>query len=290
MRPFLDEISSRVLVCDGAMGTMLYERGVFVNRSFEELNLSSPELVESVHRAYVDAGADVLETNTFGANRLKLHSFGLSDQLARLNVAGARLARQAAGATTYVAGALGPLGVPIAPHGRTSVADAEHCFREQVEALREGGVDLFVLETFRSVGELLAAVRAVRASCNLPVVAQMTTGETGDSPDRVAPEAFAAQLDEAGATVVGINCGTGPAQMLETIERLRTATARPLAAQPNAGLPRPIEGRTMHMCSPGYVASYARRFVQQGVKLVGGCCGTTPDHIREIKAAVIQPT
>ena len=215
-------------------------------------------------------------------------SFGLSDQLVRLNIEGVRLARQAAGAATYVAGAVGPLGIPIAPHGRTSVADAEGCFREQVEALREGGVDLFVLETFRSVEELLTAVRAVRATCQLPVVAQMTTDQTGDSPDGVTPEAFASQLGEAGASVVGVNCGTGPAQMLETIERLRAATTRPLAAQPNAGLPRQIEGRTMYMSSPGYLASYARRFVQQGVRLVGGCCGTTPDHIREIKTAALQ--
>ena len=289
-RSFVNDLASRVLVCDGGMGTMLYAGGVFVNRAFEELNVTRPEQVASVHRAYVEAGADVLETNTFGANAVKLLGFGLGDQLSQINGSGARIARAAAPDGVHVAGALGPLGVEIAPHGRTSVADAERYFREQAGALLEGGVDLFMLETFRSVVELLAAVRALKATADLPIVAQMTVDEGGDSPDGTSPEMFARQLEDAGAAVIGVNCGTGPVLMLETVERLRAATALPLVAQPNAGLPRQVEGRTMYLSSPCYMGSYARRFVQHGVKLVGGCCGTTPDHVREIKTAVLQPT
>lgn len=286
MHSFLDELGRRVLVCDGAMGTMLYANGVFVNRSFEELNLSDPELVESVHRAYRDAGADVLETNTFGANALKLEGFGLHDRLREVNRAGVRLARQVAGDRAYVAGAIGPLGVPIEPDGRTSLEDAERYFREHAEALGDAVVDLFILETFRSVHELRAAVRAVRATSGLPVVAQMTLVETGHTPDGVSPEVFATQLADEGATVVGVNCGTGPAAMLDTVERMAAVTQRPLAAQPNAGMPREVEGRTLYLSSPDYVASYARRFVRAGARLVGGCCGTTPEHTKEISAAI----
>lgn len=289
MQSFSEAIHDRVLVCDGAMGTMLYGEGVFVNRSFDALNLSDPDLVERIHCAYRDAGADVLETNTFGANRPRLESFGLADELTALNVAGVRLARRAAGSDRYVAGAMGPLGVVVDPDNQTVQREAEASFREQAIALAEGGVDLFVLETFRSVDEVSAAIRAVRSVSTLPVVAQMTTGESGHTPDGMAPERFAARLVAEGASVVGVNCGAGPVAMLETVERLHAATSVPLAAQPNAGLPRQVEGRTMYMSSPEYLASYARRFVRLGVRLVGGCCGTTPDHIREIASVTTQP-
>ena len=285
----MDAISERALVCDGAMGTMLYARGVFVNRSFDALNLSRPDLVEEIHRAYREAGADVLETNTFGANRPKLETFGLGDQLLELNREGIRISRRAAGEQAYVAGALGPLGLRMAPRGQTTEREAEAYFREQALALSTGGVDLFVLETFRSVSEICAAIRAVRSVSELPVVAQMTTDESGDAPDGVGPEVFAPRLEDAGATMVGVNCGCGPASTLETVERLHAATPVPLAAQPNAGLPRLVEGRTIYMSSPDFMASYARRFVRLGVKLVGGCCGTTPEHISEVSAALAQP-
>lgn len=283
---FLDELGRRVLVCDGAMGTMLYASGVFVNRSFEELNLVEPDLVVSIHRAYRDAGADVLETNTFGANALKLRGFGLHDRLREINEAGVRLARQVAGDTLYVAGAIGPLGVSMEPYGRTTLREAEQYFRAHAKALRDAGVDLFILETFRGMDELRAALRAVRSTSALPVVTQMTTTETGDTPDGVSPEGFATQLTEDGADVIGINCGTGPASMLETVERMAAVTDRPLAAQPNAGMPRAVEGRTLYLSSPEYVASYARRFVRAGARLVGGCCGTTPAHTKEVSLAV----
>ena len=287
---FAEAIQHRVLVCDGAMGTMLYAGGAFVNRPFDELNLTNPELVASVHRAYVDAGATVIETNTFGANRRKLEAFGLEAQLEAINRAGAKLARAAAADQAYVAGALGPLGAPSASDNPTTLDEATRCVREQVSVLADAGVDLFILETYRSVDELVAGVVAARAETELPIVAEMTTGEDGDAPDGATPETFANRLVDAGATVVGVNCGCGPADMMETVERLSAATSAPLAAQPNAGSPRQLEGRTMCLASPEYVASYARRFTGHGVRLVGGCCGTTPDHIRRIATSVLQPT
>jgi methionine synthase I (cobalamin-dependent)/5,10-methylenetetrahydrofolate reductase len=283
---FLTELDKRVLVCDGAMGTMLYGRGVFLNRSFDELNLTQPDLVAEVHQAYARAGADVIETNSFGANRAKLGAFGLADRVHAINVQGARIARHAARDNVYVAGAIGPLGIRVEPWGKTGVDEAEEYFREQARALAEGGVDLFVLETFRDVNELGAAIRAVRGFCALPIVAQMTTEEDGNSLDGVAPETFVPQLEEAGADVLGLNCSVGPAAMLEAIERMSQVTHMKLSAQPNAGRPREIEGRNLYLCSPEYMASYARRFINSGVRLVGGCCGTTPDHIRHIKMAV----
>src|SRR5918996_297619 len=285
MKPFLEAIDERVLVCDGAMGTMLYAKGTFINQSFDALNLADPERVADVHRQYVRAGADVIETNTFGANRIKLRGLGLADRLRDINVEGARLAKAAAAGHAYVAGAIGPLGIRIEPWGKTGRDEAEAYFREQAEALVAGGVDLFVLETFRDLTEVRAAIAAIRSICDLPVVAQMTIEEDGNSLDGTPPEQFAPAL-EAVADVVGVNCSIGPAPMLETIERMATITGARLAAQPNAGRPRDIEGRNIYLSSPEYMASYARRFIGHGVRLVGGCCGTTPEHIRQIKLAV----
>ena len=268
------------------MGTMLYARGIFLNRSFDELNLTQPDLVAEVHQAYVRAGADVIETNTFGANRVKLGAFGLADRVHAINVQGAKIARHAARDQAYVAGAIGPLGIRIEPWGKTGVDEAEEYFREQARALIEGGVDLFVLETFRDVNEIGAAIRAVRSLGALPIVAQMTTEEDGNSLDGVAPETFVPELEQRGADVVGLNCSVGPAAMLETLERMAHVAHVKLAAQPNAGKPREIEGRNLYLCSPDYMAQYARRFINAGVRLIGGCCGTTPDHIRAIKVAV----
>ena len=283
---FRRELDKRVLVCDGAMGTMLYARGIFLNRSFDELNLTQPDLVAEIHKAYAQAGADVLETNTFGANRIKLATFGLGDQVRAINVQGAKIARHAARDHAYVAGAIGPLGIRVEPWGRTGVDEAEEHFREQARALVDGGVDLFVLETFRDVNEIGAAIRAVRSVCDLPIVAQMTTEDDGNTLDGVAPEAFVPELERWGVDIVGVNCSVGPAAMLETLERIGRVAHVKLSAQPNAGRPREIEGRNIYLCSPEYMASYARRFINSGVRLVGGCCGTTPDHIRHIKMAV----
>jgi homocysteine S-methyltransferase len=283
---FLDELDQRALVCDGAMGTMLYAKGIFLNRSFDELNLKQPDLVAEVHQMYIRAGADIVETNTFGANRVKLSAFGLADQVVALNTQGARIARNAARDQAWVAGAIGPLGIRIEPWGKTGVDEAEAYFAEQAQALLDGGVDLFILETFRDVKEIGAAIRAVRSLCDLPIVAQMTTEEEGSTRDGATPETFVPVLERAGADVVGLNCSVGPAAMLETIERVARVATVKLSAQPNAGQPREIEGRNIYLCSPEYMASYARRFIATGVRLVGGCCGTTPEHIRQIKQAV----
>jgi methionine synthase I (cobalamin-dependent)/5,10-methylenetetrahydrofolate reductase len=286
LQPFLEAIDERVLVCDGAMGTLLYAKGVFINRCFDGLNLTQPDLVSDVHAEYVRAGADVIETNTFGANRIKLASFGLGDRMQAINAAGARLARSAARDRAYVAGAIGPLGVRIEPWGKVGVDEAQEYFREQAQTLAEAGVDLFIIETFRDLNEIRAAVAAVRSVCALPIVAQMTTEEDGSSLDGTPPEEFTPALEATGADVIGLNCSVGPAPLLESIERMAGVTRARLSVQPNAGKPRDIEGRTIYLSSPEYMASYARRFIQKGVRLVGGCCGTTPEHIRHIKSAV----
>jgi len=286
VQDFLEAVDDRVLVCDGAMGTMLYAKGVFINKSFDALNIAQPELVARVHQEYVWAGADIIETNTFGANRIKLASFGVADKLHAINEQGARIARQAAGDRAYVAGAIGPLGIRIEPWGKTGVDEAREFFREQAQALVDGGVHLLVLETFRDLNEIGAAIEAVRSVCDLPIVAQMSTEEDGSTLDGTPPERFAPELERRGATLVGVNCAVGPAPMLDTIERIAEVTHARLSAQPNAGKPRDVEGRNIYLCSPEYMASYARRFVQHRVRIVGGCCGTTPEHIRQIKLAV----
>jgi len=284
--PFIEALDDRVLVCDGAMGTMLYAKGIFINKSFDALNLSVPELVGEVHQEYVRAGADIIETNTFGANRIKLGSFGIADKLHAINAEGARIARTAALDRAYVAGSIGPLGIRIEPWGKTGVDQAREYFREQAQALVEGGVDLFILETFRDLSEIGAALDAVRSVSDLPVIAQMTTEEDGNTLDGTPPERFTPELERRGATVIGVNCAVGPAPMLETIERMAAVTKLKLSAQPNAGRPREVEGRNIYLCSPEYMASYARRFILHHVRIVGGCCGTTPEHIRQIKGAV----
>jgi homocysteine S-methyltransferase len=286
--PFLEALNERVLVCDGGMGTMLYAQGVFINRSFDSLNLSDPARVVAVHEAYAQSGADVIETNTFGANRIKLRAFGLADRLHEINHAGARLAREGARDSAYIAGAMGPLGLRIEPWGRMGRDEAGEYFREQAQALVDGGVDLFILETFRDLNEIRAAIAAVRSICALPIVAQMTIEDDGNTLDGTAPEQFAPALQESGANLIGLNCSIGPAHMLETLERMTASTTVGLSAQPNAGRPRDVEGRTIYLTSPEYMASYARRFAERRVRLVGGCCGTTPDHIAQIKAALTK--
>jgi methionine synthase / methylenetetrahydrofolate reductase(NADPH) len=285
-RTFLEALQTRVIVFDGAMGTRLYDKGVFINKSFEEVNLLRPDLVQQVHEEYVRAGVDVLETNTFGANRSKLSPHGLADKLHEINVSGARIARLAAGnKTVFVAGAVGPLGLKIEPWGPTSREEARAMFAEQIKALAEGGVDLIVLETFSDLNEMGEAIRASReAAPHLPVVAQMTIDEDGCSLYGTPPEVFASRLDAWGADVIGVNCSVGPAPMLKAIERITQVTRRPLSAQPNAGLPRVVEGRTLYLASGEYMGSYARKFIQAGAKIVGGCCGTTPEHIKQMVA------
>lgn len=287
MENFRDLLASdHVTVFDGAVGTMLYAKGVYINRSYDELNLTHPDLVREVHAEYVRAGAEILETNSFGANAHKLKQFGLEGNLRLINIAAARLAREAACERCYVAGAVGPLGLRIEPYGPTSFDEAKEMFKEQIAALLEGGVDLFVLETFSDISEMRQAMRAVRELCDLPIVAQMTISPEGNTSFGTTPEVFTARLDEWGADVIGLNCGVGPAIMLSAIEKMRAVTNKKLSVQPNAGLPRDVQGRQFYMCSPEYMAKHSKRLIQAGVKFIGGCCGTTPAHIKLIHDAV----
>jgi methionine synthase / methylenetetrahydrofolate reductase(NADPH) len=290
---FREQLLTRALVADGAMGTELYARGVFINRCFDELNVSSPDMVRDVHKQYVKAGAEILEANTFGANRMRLAAFGLAEKLQEINQAGVRLAREAAGDTVYVAGAIGPLGVRIEPLGSISFAEAREVFREQAQALVEAGVDLLILETFSDLSETREAIFAARevAGPEMVIVAQVTIDDNGNMLGGATPEIFTRSLDEWPADVIGLNCSVGPKATLETIERMMQYSRKPISAMPNAGLPAVVEGRKMYLCSPEYMAQYARRMLWAGVKIVGGCCGTTADHIKLIRAEAhsLQP-
>ncbi len=272
---------------DGAMGTMLYQTGVFLNRCFDELNLSDGGLVEKVHAAYVEAGADLIETNTFGANRIKLSQYGLANEVARINAAGVRLAKSAAQQRVLVAGAMGPLGCELTEHGPMTREQAGAIFRQQGEALLEAGADVLILETFCNPEELLVAIEALSDLSDAPIIAQMTVNERNETLyGERADQAMARIARVEAATVVGLNCSVGPSSMLSTLELIRTVTDKPISVQPNAGMPRSVEGRQLYMCTPEYMAEYAKRFFEKGARIIGGCCGTTPDHIREIVRSV----
>jgi homocysteine S-methyltransferase len=291
---FREQLSNRVLVADGAMGTMLYSHGVFINRSFDELNLSQPDLVKRIHQEYVKAGAEILETNTFGASRPRLAAYGMAEKLADINRAAVRIAREAAGKNAFVAGAVGPLGVRIEPLGPMSFAEARSAFREQIEVLVEAGVDLLIFETFANLDELREAVLAARevAGNDLVVIAQVTIDDFGNLPGGADTETFTRELDALPVDVIGLNCSVGPKAMLETVEQMVGYSSKPISAMPNAGVPMRVEGRNIYLCSPEYMAQYARRLLWAGVKIIGGCCGTTPDHIKLIRSETrsLQPS
>jgi homocysteine S-methyltransferase len=269
------------------MGTMLYAKGIFINRCYDELNLSQPDMILGIHQEYVKAGAEILETNTFGANSFRLARHGCQALVADINRAGVELARSAAGADVMVAGSVGPLGVRIEPLGKTGLDEARAAFAQQIAALAKAGVDLLILETFGYVGELHQAILATRdVAPGLPVIAQVTIDEDGNALDGSTPESYGKRLEEYAPEVLGINCSVGPAPMLDAVEQLRQFTTLPMSAQPNAGSPRNVEGRNIYLCSPEYMAEYARRFVDAGVTVIGGCCGTTPEHIRAMKSAL----
>ncbi len=292
-KEFRARLGGQVLVADGAMGTVLYSKGIFINRCFDELNLSSPALVKETHQEYVKAGAEILETNTFGANRARLATFGFAEKLKAINQAGVRLAREAAGDTAFVAGAMGPLGVRIEPLGSISFAEARAIFREQAEALVEAGVDLLILETFSDLNEIREAIFAARevAGGEMVIIAHVTIDDSGNMPDGTVPETYTRKLNEWPADAIGLNCSVGPKATLETIERMMRYSQKPMSAMPNAGLPAVVEGRKIYLCSPEYMAQYARRFLWAGVKIIGGCCGTTAEHIKLIRseARSLQP-
>jgi len=287
VKPFLERLRDGVVVCDGAMGTMLYSRGVFVNRCFDELNLSNPGLVQGVHQEYVESGADVVETNTFGAHRFKLGPHGFEGQVVKINREGARIARAAAQGQALVAGSIGPLGKPLEPFGNIAFDDAVAAYREQAQGLVEGGVDLFLIETMPSLDQARAAVTAVQTVSDLPIVVSLTFNEEGTTAYGEQPEDVVRSAEEWDVAVVGANCSQGPQQMLETVKRMAAAASRvKLSAMPNAGAPALIDGRYVYLCTPEYMASYARRFIASGVSVVGGCCGTTPPHIRNLVRSV----
>src|SRR5579862_6035714 len=288
----------RTVLCDGAMGTSLYARGVFINRCYDELNLSQPEMVRSVHEDYLQAGAEIIETNTFGANAFRLERPGLRDKVAEINQAGVRLARQAVqqmaekqAATAYVAGSIGPLGVHLEPLGKTGLDEARAAFAEQIQALAAGGpgagADLLIVETMIALNEAEQAVLAARATApDLPVWVLMTVDEEGNCLDGSAPDVAAARIASWGVDALGCNCSVGPATVLSAIEKMAGATNLPLIAMPNAGMPRSVDGRNIYLCSPEYMASFARKFAKAGAQFIGGCCGTTPQHIRAMKSAL----
>ncbi len=294
--------SARPILCDGAMGSMLYGRGIFINRCYDELNVTQPDLVRAIHQEYLQAGAVLLEANTFGANRIRLERFGFESRVRELNRAGIRLARECAayahshGATSVlVAGAIGPLGVRIGPGAKISAEEACEAFAEQVRALSEGGpgplatsgADLLILETMMSMAESEQALRAAKAEApDLPVILMVTVDEAGNCLDGTTPEEAARLLEQWGADAIGCNCSEGPDIVLSTVERMRKVTPLPLAAMPNAGTPRVVDGRSLYLTSPEYMAGFARKFARAGVTFIGGCCGTTPQHIRSMRGAL----
>jgi methionine synthase / methylenetetrahydrofolate reductase(NADPH) len=291
---FRETLDQQFLVADGAMGTMLYAKGAFVNRCYDELNLSLPALVRDVHQEYVRAGAGIIETNTFGANRKRLATFGFADKVRLINRAGVRIAREAARDQAFIAAAIGPLGVRVEPLGSISVEEAGSIFREQIEALMEAGVDCLMLETFRDLNEIRTAVEAARAIAgpDMVVVAHLSIEDDGRLQDGTSIEDFTRALDAMPVDAIGLNCSSGPRLMLETLEKMAAYTQKPLSALPNAGLPASVGGRNIYLCSPEYMARYAARFIGAGARIVGGCCGTTPEHIREIGNQVrgLQPS
>src|SRR5580704_16337987 len=298
MTRFSELFADRPVLADGAMGTVLYARGIFVNRCYDELNLSDPNLILGVHEEYLQAGAEILETNTFGANRFRLARHGLGGKMAEINAAGVRLARQAverlkekqsgnAEITAWVAGSVGPLGVRLEPLGKTGLDEARAAFAEQIGILAENGVDLLIIETMPALNEAHEALEAAKAVApHLPVLVMVTVDDEGNCLDGSSPAQAAALLTEWGASAIGVNCSTGPTTVLTAAEAMRAATTLPLAAMPNAGLPRAVEGRNIYLCSPEYMASFARKAIAAGVQLVGGCCGTTPNHIRAMRSAI----
>lgn len=290
--PFRERLQTGIILFDGGMGTELYNRGVFINQCYDALNLSNPEIVKQIHAEYIRAGADVIETNTYGANRFKLVSHGLAENLYKINFEGARLAREVAGDDVYVAGSVGPLGVKIEPLSPISLGEARAAFEEQIQGLIDGGVDLIILETFIYYSELAQAVLACRRFGDIPIIAQMTINDDSNALTGAEAEELMEEMDSLGTDVVGVNCSVGPQVMLTFLERTREFTEKPVSIMPNAGKPRNIDGRNIYMTSPEYMAEYAKRLIQTGANIIGGCCGTTPDHIKAMRRAIsaLEPT
>ncbi len=285
-KSFIETLNSTILVCDGAMGTMLYEKGFYINRNYDEVNLTDPIVVEKIHEAYVKAGAEILETNTFGANRIKLTGYGIESKCRDINLAGAKIARKAAGEDIFVAGSMGPIGKSVGENQDVSPTDAREAFKEQAGYLAEGGVDLIMLETFTDLKELILAIESIQEVTTLPIIAQMSYTEEGKTAKGYTPEGVALALQPYKLAAIGVNCSTGPAVALDILQRLACVYQGKLTVQPNAGSPHMVDGRMLYMASPTYYAEFARKFINAGAVLIGGCCGSTPDHIFEVKNMV----
>ncbi len=283
----IELLSRQVVLGDGAMGTMLYQAGVFLNTCFEELNLSNPKLVKKIHDGYVRCGVDFLETNTFGANEFKLARYGLAEQAEKINQAAVKIAKDSAADNVLVAGAIGPLGVELARFSKLTEGQASGAFQRQAKILAQAGADFLIFETFSNTDELLIALRAIAGIIDLPVIAQMTCNENNETfyGEKI-QNALLRVAAEPNVTAVGLNCSVGPAGMLSSLELVRSIINKPISVQPNAGIPRQIENRMLYMCTPEYMAEYAKRFFEKGARIIGGCCGTTPAHIKEIVRAV----
>lgn len=289
IQPFPERVTRGPILCDGAMGTQLYARGIPFEHCFDELNLSNPDLVRDIHLDYIRAGAEIIETNTFGANRVRLAKYDLEQRVREINRRGAQIARECAGRAdqpVYVAGSVGPLGKPLMPYGSIPAEAAYHAFREQIEGLIEGGVDLLILETISDLHEMEQAIAAARAVGDVPIVAQMTFGEDGTTVRGDEPTSIVARLEALGVDIIGANCSVGSQPMLAVVEQMAEVSGTPLSAQPNAGFPAYVEGRVVYLSSPEYMADHAKRMVEAGAVIVGGCCGTTPDHIARMRDAI----
>jgi homocysteine S-methyltransferase len=285
MSLFLERLQKGVLLCDGAMGTLLYTRGVSYYQCFDELNFSNPQVVQKVHQDYIKAGAEIIETNTFGANRFKLATHGFEEKVRDINLRGAKLAREAReieGKDIFVAGSMGPIGQRVHPFGEITLKQVREAFLEQAEGLLEGGVDLFIVETISDLREMREAVSAIRGICQLPIIASMTFGEDGKTLMGNTPEEVAEFLNKLDVEIVGANCSVGPLKMYEIVQTMKGKSDKFFSAQPNAGLPHFVEGRYIYLSSPEYMADYAEKFIRSGVNIVGGCCGTTPEHIKKM--------
>ncbi|MFC1554026.1 bifunctional homocysteine S-methyltransferase/methylenetetrahydrofolate reductase [candidate division KSB1 bacterium] len=289
MKDFRNHLNNEpVIVLDGGMGTSLYDRGIFINQSFDDLNISNPKMVKEIHKEFANAGAEVLETNSFGANYVKLRPHGLDDKVFEINKKAAEIAKEVAGDSLFVAGVIGPLGKKVQPFGKISQEDAYKYFKEQASGLSAGNVDLFILETFTYLEELKQAVTAVQDISKLPVLALVTVKEDGSTLIGMEPEGYIPIIESWGVDGVGVNCSIGPQAMLNAIERIVKITKLPIVAEPNAGIPRIVDGRNLYLCSPEYISTYVQRYIELGVKIVGGCCGTKGEHIKAIKNAAKQ--
>ncbi len=288
MQNFRDYISEHILLFDGAIGTLIYQKGIFIDKCYDELNLTHPDLIQSIHQEYLNAGAMVIETNTFGANRYMLQKHNLDRQVREINTQGAKLTREVVEDHGFVAGSIGPLGIEIEPWGEISLEEARDAYREQTQALLDGRVDLFLLETFHQIDEIKQAIEAIRECCDLPIIAQMTVQEDGKTTYGLTVEECVVQLAEYSIDGVGINCTIGPKIMLDFLERIIQKTSLPVSVMPNAGLPQFIDGRMIYLSTPEYFCVYAKRFIEAGARILGGCCGTTPEHIRKMSEALTQ--